>query len=91
MRFFFTNEFLLQKCSSTETRPVWYVFTGMGTQWHGMGRDLMQLDVFRDSILKSDATLKQHGIQLYDLIMTGEETAFEQTLNSFVGIAAIQV
>ncbi len=63
----------------------------MGTQWHGMGRDLMQLDTFRNSILKSDAVLKQYGINLYDLIMTGEEVAFEQTLNSFVGIAAIQV
>ncbi len=51
----------------------------------------MPLDTFRNSLLKSDMVLKHYGINLYDLIMTGEETAFEETLNSFVGIAAIQV
>ena len=76
---------------SAEKRPVWFVFAGMGTQWHGMGRDLMQLDVFCQSIMRSDEVLRPHGIRLYDLLMTGEEEAFNDTLNSFICIAAIQV
>ena len=70
---------------------MWFVFAGMGTQWHGMGRDLMQLNVFKQSIMKSDAVLRQQGLKLYDLLMEGDETTFKDTLNSFVGIAAIQV
>ena len=63
----------------------------MGTQWHGMGRDLMQLRVFKQSIMRSDAILRQHDLQLYDMLMNGDERTFNETLNSFVGIAAIQV
>ncbi|XP_064637682.1 fatty acid synthase-like isoform X2 [Lineus longissimus] len=75
----------------TEKRPVWYVFSGMGTQWPGMGRDLMDIDVFHQSIMKSDIVLRPYGISLYDLLMKGDEKAFDNTLNSFVGVAAIQV
>ena len=70
---------------------MWFVFAGMGTQWVGMGRDLMQVDVFKKSIMKSDALLRPYGIELYNMLMTCDENTFENTLNSFVGIAAIQV
>ncbi|XP_074648828.1 fatty acid synthase-like isoform X2 [Tubulanus polymorphus] len=80
----------IEKCGN-EKRPVWYIFSGMGTQWHGMGRDLMVFDGFKRSIMKSDALLKSYGIELYDLIMKSEASAFNCTLNSFVSVAAIQV
>ena len=51
----------------------------------------MVFDVFRDSILRSDTVLSAHGVNLHDLIMTAEEAAFEDTVNSFICIAAIQV
>ena len=72
-------------------RPVWFVFAGMGTQWHGMGRDLMSLGVFNASIMRSHAVLAPYGIALYDLLMTSGPEVFEDSMNSFVGIAAIQV
>ncbi|XP_050392804.2 fatty acid synthase [Patella vulgata] len=77
--------------SSGDNRPVWFVFAGMGTQWFGMGKTMMELEIFKRSILQSDAVLKQHGINLHDLIMHGDDKTFENTLHSFVGIAAIQV
>ena len=80
----------LQQCV-TEKQPVWFVFAGMGTQWHGMGRAMMELDVFRNSIQKSELVLKPFGINLVELIMEGEEPAFDDTVNAFIGIAAIQV
>ena len=80
----------LQKCTE-DNRPLWYVFAGMGTQWHGMGRALMTLEPFYESIQRSDAVLRPYGVHLYDLLMVGDETVFEKTLNSFIGIAAIQV
>ena len=70
---------------------MWFVFAGMGTQWPHMGRDLMTLDCFRESIMRSDSVLRQYGIQLCELLMDSKDDTFNDTINSFVGIAAIQV
>ena len=80
----------VQKVSS-EVRPVWYVFTGMGAQWPNMGRDLMTLDCFRESIMRSDALLKPYGVQLCDLLMNSKDDTFSNIINSIVGIVAVQV
>jgi len=69
---------------------VWFVFAGMGTQWPHMGRDLMTLDCFRESIMRSDALLRPYGVHLSDLLMDSKDDTFNNTINSFVGIAAIQ-
>lgn len=69
---------------------MWYVFAGMGTQWFGMGRRLIELEAFKKSILKSDAYLQKHGVKLYDTLMNGDDNMFEDTIYSFVGIAGIQ-
>ncbi|KAL4239386.1 hypothetical protein ACF0H5_000203 [Mactra antiquata] len=84
------EEIHVQKVSG-DKRPVWYVFTGMGSQWYGMGRCMMEIEVFYTSIMKSDTLLQQYNIELYDMLMNGDETTFEDTVNSFVAIAAIQV
>uniref|UniRef100_A0A3P8WFV6 Fatty acid synthase n=1 Tax=Cynoglossus semilaevis TaxID=244447 RepID=A0A3P8WFV6_CYNSE len=73
------------------TRPLWYVCTGMGAQWAGMGHTLMQLDVFRESILRSDAALKDTGLVVSKLLMEADDVTFEETVHAFVGIAAIQI
>ncbi len=70
---------------------MWFVFSGMGTQWCGMGRDLMTLDIFKNSLTKSHSILEKQGINLFDLIMTENENTMDDPLNSFVGIVAIQV
>lgn len=65
--------------------------TGMGTQWAGMGRSLMQLEVFRESILRSDVALKDTGLVVSRLLSEADDSTFEDTVNAFVGLAAIQV
>lgn len=30
-----------------ETRPLWFVMTGMGAQWHEMGKDMLKYETFR--------------------------------------------
>ncbi|KAK5643465.1 hypothetical protein RI129_007310 [Pyrocoelia pectoralis] len=72
-------------------RPIWFVFSGMGSQWPGMAKQLMQLDVFRNSIKRSAETLKPHGVNLEGIIINGNENTFENVLNSFVSIAAVQI
>lgn len=72
-------------------RQVWYVFSGMGSQWTGMGRDLLTLPPFQASIEKTANTLKTLGLDLYAIFNSNDKTVFDNVLNSFVGIAAIQV
>ncbi|XP_022181593.1 fatty acid synthase-like [Myzus persicae] len=72
-------------------RQVWYVFSGMGSQWTGMGRDLLALPPFRVSIDKTAKTLKNLGLDLYAIFDSNDKTIFDNVLNSFVGIAAIQI
>lgn len=63
----------------------------MGTQWAGMGCSLMQLPDFRESILRSDAALKDTGLVVSRLLMEADDATFEDTVHAFVGLAAIQV
>lgn len=64
----------------------------MGAQWQGMGRSLYSnVPLFTDSVNKSAAVLSQYDIDLVKLLLEGDDEAFNDTLNSFVGIAAIQV
>lgn len=75
-----------------EKREVWYIMSGMGTQWPGMGKALMGLDVFARSIHQSAAVLATEGVDLLNLIMNStDESVFENVLHSFVTITATQI
>ncbi|CAF3963829.1 unnamed protein product [Rotaria sp. Silwood2] len=81
---------IVKKCNS-ERRPVWFIFSGMGTQWSGMGRDLMELKLFRQSIERSSIILKNYNIDLFQLILSSTPRDLDYPINSFVSIAAIQI
>ncbi|KAJ8679083.1 hypothetical protein QAD02_014870 [Eretmocerus hayati] len=72
-------------------RPVWFVFSGMGSQWPGMGESLMRLPIFAQAIKKCEAALKPHGVDIVKIITSKDKKIFDNILNSFVGIAAVQV
>ena len=72
-------------------RPLWYVFSGMGSQWPNMGRQMMKMESFQRSIRSCDAILTQHGVSVYDIMMKGGEDIYDKCLNSFLGITSIQV
>lgn len=76
---------------SNDKRPLWYVFSGMGSQWPGMAKHLMRIEPFKQSIRKCAAALKPHGLNLEEILIEGTETTFDNVLNSFVSIAAMQV
>ncbi len=63
----------------------------MGTQWSGMGRDLMELKFFRQSIEKSSVVLEKYGIDLFKLILSSTPSDLDKPINSFISIAAIQI
>ncbi|XP_049874376.1 fatty acid synthase [Pectinophora gossypiella] len=74
-----------------EPRPVWFVFAGMGSQWAGMARQLLALPVFAESIARSAAALRPHGLDLVHVLTEAPDSAFDDVINSFVSIAAVQV
>ncbi|XP_045464695.1 fatty acid synthase-like [Harmonia axyridis] len=74
-----------------EKRPIWFVYTGMGSQWPAMAKDLMRIEQFRDSIKKSAEFLKPRGIDLEDLIVNGSNESFDNVINAYVAITAIQI
>nr|XP_054925829.1 fatty acid synthase-like [Dermacentor andersoni] len=72
-------------------RPLWFVFTGMGCQWNGMARQMMQFDVFARSIRTShDLLAKNFGLDLIDLVTSVEPRGPETVANVLVSIVAIQ-
>lgn len=74
-----------------DARPLWFAFSGMGSQWTGMGSSLLQIPIFAAAIDKCQATLKPKGVDVKRIITDNNPKCFDNILNSFVGIAAIQV
>ncbi|EEZ97866.2 fatty acid synthase [Tribolium castaneum] len=72
-------------------RQIWFVYSGMGSQWSGMASDLMKLPVFANAIHKCHKVLVDKGINLLEIITSKDKTMFDNILHSFVGIAAIQI
>ncbi|KAG6439874.1 hypothetical protein O3G_MSEX001165, partial [Manduca sexta] len=63
----------------------------MGSQWVGMGTQLMRIPVFAAAIERCDRVLAPKGINIVDIITSEDKTTFDNILHSFVGIAAIQI
>ncbi|XP_039309277.1 fatty acid synthase-like [Solenopsis invicta] len=77
--------------SSKERRPIWFVFSGMGTQWAGMGHQLFGIETFQRSLRQCAVALAPHGIDLMTIIMNATDKIIEEVINSFVAITAMQV
>ncbi|XP_008048097.1 fatty acid synthase isoform X2 [Carlito syrichta] len=71
-------------------RPLWFICSGMGTQWRGMGLSLMRLESFRTSILRSDEAVKPFGLKVSELLLSTDESTFDDIVHAFVSLTAIQ-
>ncbi|KAM3959496.1 fatty acid synthase-like [Aphomia sociella] len=72
-------------------RPLWFVYSGMGSQWTGMGIHLMRIPIFSAAIERCRRVLEPKGIDIVNIITSTDKSTFDNILNSFVGIAAIQI
>ncbi|XP_011066187.1 PREDICTED: fatty acid synthase-like [Acromyrmex echinatior] len=72
-------------------RPVWFIFSALGSHWPGMGQNLLKFHVFAKAIRKCDDILKPYGISIIDIMTKMEESICENRLNIFLEIVAIQI
>ncbi|OWR55047.1 fatty acid synthase [Danaus plexippus] len=72
-------------------RPVWFVYSGMGSQWAGMATQLMRIPVFAAAINKCHKALEPKGVNLIKTITDPDPSIYDNILNSFIGIAAVQI
>lgn len=63
----------------------------MGSQWASMAKEMMAVDVFRQAIHKCAEVLSSEGVDLVDILTKSDESKFDNILNSFISIAAVQV
>ncbi len=68
-----------------------YVFNGIGAQWTGMASDLINVPVFRRSINLCNNALEHTELNLIELLSDCDERAFENTVNTFPCLTAIQI
>lgn len=75
---------------NSKKRPVVWSFNGIGSQWPGMGQDLIKIPTFAASIEKLHKILSSKNFDLKKILID-KEMKFENVLNSYVGIIAIEI
>uniref|UniRef100_A0A2A4JTZ4 Ketosynthase family 3 (KS3) domain-containing protein n=1 Tax=Heliothis virescens TaxID=7102 RepID=A0A2A4JTZ4_HELVI len=73
------------------SRPVWFVYSGMGSQWPTMGAELMRIPTFAAAVEKCRQALEPKGIDIVDILTNPDKSIYNNILHSFVGIAAVQI
>ncbi|KAK8763325.1 hypothetical protein V5799_034067 [Amblyomma americanum] len=73
-----------------EKRPLWFVFTGMGCQWKGMARRMMQFEPFARSMRKSHEVLTMLGVDVID-VATNDNDVFQSMASIQASVVAVQV
>lgn len=63
----------------------------MGSQWLGMGKDLLQVDIFRQTIEQCDKALAPMNVSLKSLYENPTEDVFKNPINVMTGVIGMQV
>lgn len=72
-------------------RPICFIFSGMGSQWNGMGKQLLDFPIIAEVIKRCDAVLKLKSIDIYEVLLSEDPTMFDNITMSFVAIICMQV
>lgn len=85
------EESSLEKEKLFAGRPIWFIYSGMGSQWSTMGRDLLKIDVFRKTFDRCAGALKPYDIDLYRVVTSEDPVILSDIRHNFSAICAIQV
>ena len=81
----------VENCDRAGNRPVWVIFPGMGSQWNEMGKDLMKIEPFSESLRKSRETMKNLGMDLDAMLAPNNKTIFDDIHHAVMVITAMQI
>lgn len=76
---------------TSERRPIVWVYAGVGSQWLGMGTDLMRIPVFARTVEKCHDVLVPHGIDVKKIITSHDAKMFDNVMNTYIGVAAVEI
>lgn len=82
---------ITEMTNQDDKRPIWFVFSGMGSQWPGMACALLGIETFERSLRRSADTLKPLNMNLMHIILNSTNETCSRLMDSFVSIAAIQI
>ncbi|CAG2103817.1 unnamed protein product, partial [Medioppia subpectinata] len=68
------------KLESQKHRPICYFFSGMGSQWTGMAKSLMDVPVFAETIHMAADILKQFSIDLLYVLLSDDPRALDEKI-----------
>ncbi|XP_052751981.1 fatty acid synthase-like isoform X2 [Galleria mellonella] len=72
-------------------RPVWLVYSGIGSQWTGIIPNLLKIPVFAAAIDKCHEALEPKGVNLTKIVTEHNHTNYDNILNTFLVTTAIQI
>ncbi|MBX2836902.1 MAG: acyltransferase domain-containing protein [Gammaproteobacteria bacterium] len=79
------------KADKIKSREVWWIFSGMGAQWEGMGTELLKNPLTSSALNECAEIVKPLGVDLVDLL-TAEHGLFDHSPKAcFIAISAMQV
>ncbi|MFH4976009.1 hypothetical protein AB6A40_002718 [Gnathostoma spinigerum] len=82
----------VQKIYITEPKQIYFIYSGMGSQWPGMARQLMSIPAFDESLRTSSAALDEFGLDVYKMLESDDPSYYQgNTLNCMLAITAIQI
>jgi fatty acid synthase len=76
---------------SGEKKPTWLVFSGLGSQWAGMGSTLFKFPVFASLVHKCQKALKQYNVDLADILCDKSSNVHRNAVYALVGLTTMQV
>lgn len=92
---FFNIRFLsfvfLQHYSGVK-KDLWFMFSGLGSQWPGMAKSLMKIPIFAAAIERCQNALNVFkGVNIQKILTESDSKNINNVQNSLIGITALQV
>lgn len=72
-------------------RPLLFAFPGLNSQWNQMGKDLLRIKAFKNTILRCHKILEPNGLNLLEIITSEDPTIFDHVQHPFVAICSVQM
>ncbi|XP_078491747.1 fatty acid synthase-like isoform X2 [Ciona intestinalis] len=72
-------------------REIWFICSGMGSQWKGMGISLLKIPVFSQTIDACTEALKGYNFNVKEFLLNTDSPVYEYIHTTMAAITAIQI